>query len=251
MARGDVKVLVVAPHPDDEALGAGIWLNRHREDSLHIVHVTDGSPRDLAEARASGLTSRRAYARLRRHEFLASLPLLGVPRSHCHCLSLVDMETYLNLPSVVEKLSALLAELQPDLVLAPAYEGGHPDHDSAALAVTVIRHRGASFQHLEFPLYHAGNDGRMVTQSFLQVAGAGPEQVLTLSAREKRRKKQILACHVSQTRMLSNFNFNSEHFRLALEHDFTKPPHPGLLLYEQWGWGISGKQWRERAAAVL
>lgn len=255
MAYGDVKVLVVAPHPDDEALGAGIWLHRHRKEDLHILHVTDGSPRDLGEAHARGLTSRRAYAALRRKEFLCSLPLLAVPPSHCFQMSIVDKETYLHLPSVVGKISALIAKLQPDRVFAPTYEGGHPDHDSAALAVSVARRRGASFEHIEFPLYRAGKGGAMVTQTFLPNArkrgNANDEEILTLSAGERKRKKRILDCHVSQSEMLLHFELDGEPLRHAPEYDFTKPPHPGRLLYEIWNWGISGEQWRERAAAVL
>src|SRR4051794_6678906 len=60
--------LIVAPHPDDETIGAAIWMDRHRETQITLLHITDGSPRDGAAARKAGFSSRDAYAAQRRGE---------------------------------------------------------------------------------------------------------------------------------------------------------------------------------------
>jgi LmbE family N-acetylglucosaminyl deacetylase len=52
MADDSLVTLLVAAHPDDEILGAGIWLSRRPAESVHILHVTDGSPVDMHEAGA-------------------------------------------------------------------------------------------------------------------------------------------------------------------------------------------------------
>lgn len=45
--------LLSAAHPDDETVGMGATLYRLREAA--IIHVTDGAPRDMRDARAQGL----------------------------------------------------------------------------------------------------------------------------------------------------------------------------------------------------
>ena len=46
-------VVIVVAHPDDEVIGAGALLGHLR--GVTILHVTDGSPRDPADALRAGL----------------------------------------------------------------------------------------------------------------------------------------------------------------------------------------------------
>src|ERR1041384_2270935 len=124
------RCLIVAPHPDDETIGAGIWMHRHRNCEITLLHITDGSPRDPADAKAVGFPNRRAYAAARRRELHAALSLVGVRHSQLRIFSYGDKETYQHLPELVARMTALIDQLRPTLVLSPAYEGGHPDHDS-------------------------------------------------------------------------------------------------------------------------
>src|SRR3989304_2859165 len=65
-----VKTLVAAAHPDDEVAGAGA-LYRYIDRAL-FIHVTDGAPRDLADAFGHGFRSAAEYAEARRTELLAA-----------------------------------------------------------------------------------------------------------------------------------------------------------------------------------
>ena len=42
-----------------------------------------------------------------------------------------------------------------------------------------------------------------------------------------------------------------EAFRVAPEYDFTQPPHPGVLFYEQFKIGMTWREWRAHADAAL
>lgn len=241
--------LVVAPHPDDETIGAGIWIYRNRSRRPVVLHVTDGSPRDMDDARAAGFASRQLYASARKREAHQALELVGIKRSQFRRFDLVDKETYLHLPRLISRMISTIERLRPSVVLSPAYEGGHPDHDAAALAVAIARNRFV-FQHREYRLYHAGADGSMITKEFLP-NHAGLTEVIALSAAEREIKSRMLRCFRTQAKVLCNFDPVDEHFRDAPLYDFTRPPHDGKLLYEQWGWGISGEEWRRRAKEAL
>src|SRR3954466_141395 len=124
--------LIVAPHPDDEVLRAATWIHRHPLEQVDIVHVTDGSPRDLKDAKRLGFSTREEYAAARRQELFEAVKLLGITPARCAQCGAADQEAFLNLPAIIERLDSLVGELQPRRILAPAYEGGHPDHDAAA-----------------------------------------------------------------------------------------------------------------------
>jgi LmbE family N-acetylglucosaminyl deacetylase len=243
------RALIVVAHPDDEVLGAGIWMHRHGRFDCHILHLTDGSPRDGEDARSAGFETREAYADARRAELGNALELIGVPGKNCHEAGFVDKEAYLHLPELARVVRTFVEEVKPSIVLTPTYEGGHPDHDAAAFAVAAAWTGEPRFELLEFPLYHAGAGGEMVTGSFADAPGEA--EVLWLTRLERQLKRRMLECFASQAHVLRHFRVEKEVFRPALRHDFTKPPHPGELLYEQWGWGISGHSWRERARKAL
>jgi len=57
-SRAAPSAMAVVAHPDDETVGAGALLDRL--DDVVVVHVTDGAPRDLADARSAGWRARRS-----------------------------------------------------------------------------------------------------------------------------------------------------------------------------------------------
>ncbi|HEY7767602.1 MAG TPA: hypothetical protein VIB55_05440, partial [Longimicrobium sp.] len=71
-----------------------------------------------------------------------------------------------------------------------------------------------------------------------------------LSEREVANKERMIACHASQRDTLARFPRDAERFRLSPGHDFTRPPRPGKLNYELWGW-MTGDEWRARAAEAI
>jgi len=247
----DGGCLLIAPHPDDETIGAGIWMKRHGPRGLTILHLTNGSPRDMQDAHQEGFSSAREYAAARREELLEAMSSIGLSRAQCLRFRFTDQELYLSLPSLIRQLRRLIQRMQPSLVLAPPYEGGHPDHDSAALAIALAR-RAASppFRHREYRLYHAAPDGSFETREFLP-APQSQVEVLPLTAEERESKRRMIASFRTQQRVLQQFGIEDEQFRDAPDYDFERPPHEGALLYEQRNWGITGAAWRAQAREAL
>ncbi len=245
------RFVIVAAHPDDETIGAGGRLDRLRDATF--VYLTDGSPRNCADALAAGFATREAYAAARAEELANALSLAGVERANVRRLNYIDQESAFNMVPATHTLARWLGEIQPDAVLTHPYEGGHPDHDTAALAVyaarRILQHsRRGSPAVVEMTSYHR-RGGRFETAHFLPCDGKAV--AATLSPAERRLKARLFDCYRTQAKVLKDFSIDVERFRLAPDYDFAASPHPGALHYETSGWEIDGTRWRRLATAAL
>lgn len=246
------SILVVTAHPDDEVVGAGAWLPRWKGASF--LHVTDGAPLDMKDARESGFSNREEYAQARRQEFFAALELMKISAARQIRLDFIDQETALHLPEIATRLQRVFSELQPEVVITHPYEGGHPDHDSTAWAVAAacqrLREEGQRIPLVvEMTSYHNGTYG-MVAGQFLP-DGQSPTYRHELSATECSFKRRLFACYKTQQRTLRWFPMEAEAYRIAPRYDFSRPPHEGKLFYEQFKWGMEGARWRMLAARAF
>jgi N-acetylglucosamine malate deacetylase 2 len=251
------RVLLLAAHPDDETIGASAILGRWRDTS--VAYLTDGAPRDRGLWSMGGTGSRAQYAKLRRREAESALQLAGVAADRIQYLGAVDQESVLQLAALREVLSALLRRHQPDILITHAYEGGHPDHDSAALLAAAasngLRGQGrATPELLEMTSYHARN-GRCCNSEFLPQSASQPgspgDLVIQLSPEEAARKAGMMNCYQSQQRILEAFPIGPERLRIAPDYDFGRPPHSGSLWYECMGWPTTGERWRALAGQAF
>lgn len=239
-----VPAVVVVAHPDDEVIGIGAQLGRLEE--VRVVHVTDGSPRDLADAQRAGFASAEDYAKARRLESLRALELAGVPEARALQLGVRDQEAALALVRMTEELAQLFERNRPSVVFTHPYEGGHPDHDATAFAVhaaCALLKRAPLV--VEMAYYHwrgqAMRAGRFLPRALARV------WTLHLHPEEVQRKQEMLDCFTTQQQVVRMFCARVERFRIAPVYDFTVPPHPGALGYEMWGLGMSGETFRSLA----
>lgn len=238
------RVVAVLAHPDDEVLGCGALLARVPD--ITLVHVTDGAPRDGADAERLGLADWSAYARARWAEAEAGLDLAGVPASRHIGFGVPDQEAAFQLPALARRLEPFVRAAEA--VLTHAFEGGHPDHDAVAYAVhaavQLARAQGGSPRIVEMPFYHGGPEG-WIRQRFLPHPGAGPQALLRLSQEEQRLKQRMAAAHRTQSGVLADFRLDRERFRLAPAYAFATLPNRGRLLYERHRWNLDGRRWLE------
>jgi LmbE family N-acetylglucosaminyl deacetylase len=131
------RLLVLAPHPDDEVLGCGglITLHTTARRQVSVVIATDGAGADNA---GSDL---EAYRERRERETSEGLSVLGAnepPRF----LRFRDRQLEQESAALQVRLRALIARFRPDLVAAPSPVEMHPDHVALAFALLALIREG-------------------------------------------------------------------------------------------------------------
>lgn len=124
---GQRRILVVAPHPDDEVCGCAgtMFLHGQAGDELTVVHVTDGS-----RSRALGLGPTEMRAR-RRQEAQSAAALLGLRQ--LEWLGLPEGEWQDTV--LQDRLAGCLERWQPQVIYAPSRIDFHPEHLRVAAAL--------------------------------------------------------------------------------------------------------------------
>jgi LmbE family N-acetylglucosaminyl deacetylase len=126
--RGE-RLLVLAPHPDDEVIGCGGLVALHLRESrkVHVVVATDGAQAGNAATREA--ESRAALALLGD----ATIEFLGFPDRELSNAHLLD-----------DRIAAILREWKPDLIAVPSPLEIHPDHVALSRAFCDLIARDAS-----------------------------------------------------------------------------------------------------------
>ena len=136
------RLLVIAPHPDDESIATGELIQQVRQSGgeVRILLLTNGDnnpwPQRWMERRLRiGVDERRRWGERRRTEVGQAMTQLGVDASALETLGWPDMGITARLRSDLEasvaSLLACLDECQPNLVALPALGDHHPDHSAA------------------------------------------------------------------------------------------------------------------------
>jgi len=119
--EGDMCVLVLSPHYDDEAIGCGGTIVRHVRcgDRVAVLFFTDGREGDPREH------DRDLVSLIRRGEALNADHVLGVER-----LEFLDQpETRLVPgPELERRVERIIEDIAPDIVYAPSFLENHIDH---------------------------------------------------------------------------------------------------------------------------
>jgi LmbE family N-acetylglucosaminyl deacetylase len=242
--RIEQPIVLVLAHPDDETASAGGLLQRLEQPRL--IYLTDGAPRDLIDTKRAGFDDHRDYAALRKRELGRALRQLGLtaePIFYDHS----DKQALDQLNEIIERLIPDLSGAKA--VVTHAFEHGHPDHDTAAVAVALgsLRLGASAPQCFEFAGYHLSDDGPV----FGAFWPGGKEVALSLSQEELERKRRAIAAFESQSQTLAQFPLAPERFRRAPEYDFTDAAPPGHALYDLYGWEITSRLWRSRLQEIL
>ena len=232
------RVLVVAPHPDDESIATGglLQVARAAGAACRVLLVTDGDnnpwPQRWQEKRWHiGPAERARWGARRRTEALAALQLLGVGPDDVRCLGLPDLELTDALmsgrPDVVALLLTQIDQFKPTRLILPALEDRHPDHNAlhVLLRLALLRYAGPTPQLYGFEVHGMVH----------------PEGAVALPLNEAQRdaKRASILMHATQM-LLSRKRFVAyaqaeEPFRLVPWLAAPSPHHPLLAEMDAQG----------------
>jgi LmbE family N-acetylglucosaminyl deacetylase len=189
-------LVMLAPHPDDETLGAGGFIaaqSRHSRDVV-IVAVTDGE-------NAYGYDP--DLAKIRQSEQRSALARLGVSAENIVRLRLPDSYVASHETRLVDQLLPFVTK--DTHLLAPWRGDFHPDHEACGRAAEcVARRTGAVLTSYLFWTWHRGAIASLDGLSL---------RSFPLSPQHLQSKSEALRCHRSQ-----------------LTHDSGEPILPDNLL---------------------
>jgi LmbE family N-acetylglucosaminyl deacetylase len=190
-------VLIIAPHMDDEALACGglIALLPDKE-RIHIVYATDGmkSPAPIFPGRDSISPD---LGKVRVHESIDAMTLLGVPEHNLHFLCLPEAMLSKNRQALQSALMAKIEQINPDQIVLPFRFDRHPDH----LAVNHVVASGVQQGRIKarvieyFVYYRWRLMPKRRIQKYIQ-----PQYLYSLDIQPAAAlKRKSLACFTSQT----------------------------------------------------
>lgn len=169
-------IAVLAPHPDDEVFGCGGALHAliQQGAQVQVVVVSDGASHGTSDAQAT----------TRVQESCAAAAILGYPEPTFWTFS--DGHLY-DEQGLLPQVKQWLAELQPDLVIAPSLWEMHRDH--RAVAIAAQQAMSVLAPESQLAMYEIGVP--LVPNTLLNIT---PQAAL---------KEQAMACFDSQLAMQS------------------------------------------------
>lgn len=190
------RLLVIAPHPDDETIANGVLIQRVRAagGEVKLVLLTAGEnnpwPQRWLERRLwIGAADRQRWGRRRHIELRQALQELAVPSAALQTLEWPDMgvtDVLLHSGShALEELAAAIRTFCPNIVAMPSVDDRHPDHGSAYVLTRLAL---ASLSDAPLQLAYLIH-GHSAHERFVDVTGT-PEQSAI--------KRQALNAHHSQ-----------------------------------------------------
>jgi len=234
---GTARVLIIAPHPDDDVIGAGGLIQRvtARGGDLCVVFITAGenNPWPQRAMRRKWIITpddRTTWGEMRRREASDSLTVLGARQSCAIFLDFPDQQIAAlarrgdqRLP---DTLRGIIRDYKPSLLITASAQDFHADHRAVAyFAHNAVR--GVGDDAPEIMTYVVHGDG---VPHRLHLT-------LDLTDVERERKRQAIECHASQL-LLSRQRFLA--YARPCEELFT--PEFDLLCTES--------RARERAGAL-
>jgi LmbE family N-acetylglucosaminyl deacetylase len=227
------KYFLLFAHPDDDAFIAGTMKSLIRAGAeVHGVWLTSGDYFGKGE--------------LREKELAHATSLLSLPSSQVHLLRFPDLGLMRMLDEAADRVAALIDKLKPDTIFSTAYEGGHPDHDSANfLAYEGCFRAGRHADLFEFPLYNATGKASHWWWRINSFPPGGPEVLYNrLSEEAVATRQRITWAYSSQWLYMVPARMASSRARLTRigepyrqcprGRDHTVRPHAGTLNYERW-----------------
>jgi LmbE family N-acetylglucosaminyl deacetylase len=151
------KIIVFAPHPDDETLGCGgtIAKKTSEEYEAFVVVLTDGRH---AFSKVLGINSDPnpdEIKQIRKEEVIKATKMLGVPITNLLFLDFEDGTLGKHEKEAEEEIAGILRKHFPVEVYFPHRRDGHPDHQVANRIIRrCLKKLGLTSANYQYSIKH-------------------------------------------------------------------------------------------------
>ena len=156
------KILIIGAHQDDEISMAGELMNKQMKRELineqmkkskdvKIIITTNGVKRNSPNF--------KQRSNIRKNETIKVLEQLNIKKESISFFDFFvedDLKVEKNIKICAKQLFNSIQAIKPDLIIIPAFEGGHPDHDITNYITYRITKKinSSNIKLLETPLYN-------------------------------------------------------------------------------------------------
>lgn len=258
----NTRLLVVAPHPDDETIATGLLIQQVRaaggEVRILLLTAGDNNPwpqRWLERRLLIRADDRKRWGRRRLAEMLQAMACLDVPQSSLQALDWPDLgitDRLLESPQhAAAALEAAISEFAPSLIALPSLQDRHPDHAATHVLIRLALAGHAVPPTLLAYLVH----GDACVGDDIEIVGTPSQTANKQAALEKHRSQMALSGR--RMRLLAN---RGERYTREIAGTTSAPM--ALLPWRPRAWlspllrlsvvGPTGAQsWRWRDAPLL
>ncbi|MBO9431842.1 PIG-L family deacetylase [Sulfitobacter sp. R18_1] len=187
---GREKIVVLAPHPDDETLGCGGLLARAFAGAgAHVICLTDGG----ASHPGSRAWSPARLAETRRAELAGALDLLGGGAADLTWLGHPDSRLHeVAADAILTELMQVIDAQAARHIFVPASEDKHCDHQTTASLADGLRAQRPNLHFHSYPVWSRFDDPNFAENT----AGYAPLTLDTAAYRDA--KSAAIRAHRSQ-----------------------------------------------------
>lgn len=164
------KIIVFAPHPDDETLGCGGTIAKRISEGYEILVVvmTDGRYSFMKGLGIVSDPTPEELKEIRKDEVKRATRILGVPEEDLLFLDYVDGTLKENGTEAQEKVTTLLKESAPSEIYFPYEMDCHPDHRATNHIVrNAIKKLGITPMECKYVISHRYARVGPLIQAFL------------------------------------------------------------------------------------
>ena len=234
------NILILLSHPDDEIVGSCIFIRRKIMEGhkIFLLFLTNG----VIGRDDMWFWKKKKYdffLEKRMFELKKSMELLKIKKYFVQNIPTRTLrnkikESYLMIKSIIK-------EKQIDILLTPAYEGGHQDHDVTNFIASKFK---KNCKVLEFSEYHFNNK-KISSNCFIELQGN--EVFINLNNFERDFKKKAIQIYESEKNNVNYIEYKQECFRPIVNYNYFQPPHSGTLFYRR----FSFFSWHPRVDSTL
>lgn len=270
------RVLLFAPHPDDESLGGGGFIQHALQAGarLDIVSLTDGDtnpwPQRVLERRLRiGAADRRHWGERRHAEMRAALSCLGAGDARLHRLGWPDMGVTAHLQTdsraAIEALRRLWRDAAPDLVVVPSLTDAHPDHSACHVLVRLVMSlENGCDACLTYHVHgRRPHDGQPVAFHLDEPMRAAKYRAIEAHRTQVALARRRLLAHAGSREVLHELHVAADRSSLARGDELALPWQPPRGLWpwlelmlahragvHHWRWTRAPLAWREGRAWI-